>query len=182
MTAPQCKPNILHPTVIPNWKMLTQQVFSVYRKCWDRWSSVIFSFIFTILQHLTLYWNGRFLFIASQMCLKSFSNTQQLFHHLCHQLREWIFCSWILTFAWLSVLLSCTVDGVQSRGCIGLVQVEMLPQSEKKSKKGENSANLSPITWCLYIINAGEKLRNYRGKSLYYIRTVAKKLFSKNWA
>lgn len=34
MTAPQCKPNILHPTVIPNWKMLTQQVFSVCKKCW----------------------------------------------------------------------------------------------------------------------------------------------------
>lgn len=121
-------------------------------------------FLTTILQHLTLYWNGRFLFIASQMCLKSFSNTQQPFHHLCHQLREWIFRSWILTYAWLSVLLSCTVDGVQSRGCIGLLQVEMMPQSEKNSKKGENCANLSPITWCLYIINAGGKTKKLQRK------------------
>ncbi len=160
MTAPKCKSNILHQTVKPNWKMLTQQVFNVYRKSWT--GGLMAYFLTMILQHLTLHWNGRFFFIASQMCLKSFSNTQQLFHHLCRQLREWIFSSWILTYAWLSVLLSCTVDGVQSRGCIGLVQVEMLPQSEKNSKKGVNSPNACPITWCLYFINAGEKLRNYR--------------------
>jgi len=54
--------------------------------------------------------------------------------------------SWILTYAWPLVSLSCIEDLVLSRGYIGLMQGVMLPQSEKNSEEEENSTKSSPVT------------------------------------